>query len=167
MNRFQHSIASIAILAVSGLILVGITQSDAQAQTAPSATKVKVVNTPNVRVEKTLLSDGQPFALPPNPMPGLEIYVPADVVMTDLSLTLNAPSLATTMFVQAQSTGATLIYESVGSATSTWAANTSGRSTFHLQSGLTDPVGLRIGLTCNNIGGNSCSGAIMWSGYQP
>jgi hypothetical protein len=39
--------------------------------------------------------------------------------------------------------------------------------TINFQSGLQSAAGLRVGLTCPNIGGNTCAGAFMWSGYQP
>lgn len=164
MNKLKNAVVTIVTVGLGALVLTGLTPTSAE---AGSATRVKVVNTPSVSIEKNLVSDGQAFSLPPNPNIGFEMYVPADVVMTDLLLTLNAPSLITSFFVQAQSTGATLVWEAVGSAGSTWAGNTSGRAALGFQSGLSDPIGLRIGVTCNNIGGNSCSGALMWSGYQP
>lgn len=144
---------------------------------------VTVVNTPDVTVvntpaepiptavqslpERVLVHDGQSFFLVPNPNIAFELSVPADVVLTDLVLSLIAPSLATTVFVQDRSNSATLVWQTIGSADSTWAGSNEGQLSLHFASGLQSPSGLRIGITCNNIGGNSCNGAVMWSGYQP
>jgi hypothetical protein len=116
---------------------------------------------------RTLTSDAKSFSLPPNPNQAFELDVPAGVVLTDVVLSLNAPSLVTTVFVSDMANSKTYFYEAVGSGTTTFAANNNGHTALSLQSGLTSSVGLRIGVTCNNVGGNSCSGALMWSGYTP
>ena len=149
---------------------------------APPTRDVNVVNTPNVTVVNTpaeaiptavqslparfLVHEGQSFSLAPDPNIAFELSVPEDVVLTDFVLSLNGASLATTVFVQDTSTGDTLVFQSVGSEGSTFAGSNEGQLSLHFQSGLQGADGLRIGLTCNNIGGNSCSGALMWSGYE-
>jgi hypothetical protein len=117
--------------------------------------------------ERALIHDGKAFALEPNPNIAFELSVPANVVLTDFVLSLRSPSVATTVFVQDRSTSATLVFQSIGSADSTFAGSNEGQLSLHFASGLQSPSGLRIGITCNNIGGNLCNGALMWSGYQP
>ena len=179
------TLCAIAVL-VSNAVLAGdkdvnvINTPDVNVTNMPD---VNVINTPDVTVvntpaepiptavqslpERVLVHDGQSFALVPNPNIAFELSVPADVVLTDLVLSLRAPSLATTVFVQDRSNSATLIWQNIGSADSTWAGSNEGQLSLHFASGLQSPSGLRIGITCPNIGGNSCNGAVMWSGYQP
>ena len=128
---------------------------------------VAISNTPAVHVvPRTLASDGRSFAVPPNPNIAFELAVPSNVVLTDVVLTLNSQSLATTLFVADGASQKTYVFESIGSPASTWAGSSTGRSTIHLQSGLQSATGFRVGVICNNIGGNDCSGALMWSGYE-
>jgi hypothetical protein len=181
MNLYQK--LSITIV-ITSLLLCG---SAFAAKPSPvdvvNTPDVSVVNTPDVNVvntsaepiptavqslpERFLVHDGQSFALEPNPNIAFELSVPADVVLTDLVLSLRSVSLLTAVFVQDRSTQATLVWQSIGSAESTWAGSNEGQWSLHLASGLQSPGGLRIGVYCNNIGGNSCNGALMWSGYQP
>lgn len=126
---------------------------------------VAISGTPSVSLARTLVSGGQSFDLPPNPNIAFEFAIPSNVVLTDVVLTLRASSVATTIFLSDFTN--TLLSHSVGSPGSTWAGTTNGHAAFHFQSGLQSPVGFRLGLVCNNIGGNSCAGALMWSGYQP
>lgn len=114
----------------------------------------------------TLVHGGQAFDLPPNPNIAFEFAVPANVVLTDVVLSLTAPAQAVTIFVGRGDGNQTLIFQSVGGASSTFAGSNAGHANIHLQSGLQDPLGLRVGLYCNNIGGNVCQGALMWSGYH-
>jgi hypothetical protein len=60
---------------------------------------VNVANTPTVNIARTLVHDGKSFSLPPNPNVAFEFAIPANVVLTDVVLSLNAPSLATEIFV--------------------------------------------------------------------
>ena len=113
-----------------------------------------------------LVSDGKSFNLQPNPNIAFEFDLPTNVVLTDVDLSLNQPALAATVFVADQS-DKTFIFQTTGSPGSTWAGSTDGHVSIHLQSGLWSSIGLRVGLYCNNIGGNTCAGALMWSGYQP
>lgn len=139
--------------------------------TNPSLTVGNVATSPlfGEDVNKTpahLVSDGRSFSLPPDPNIAFEFDLPTNVVLTDVQLSLNAPSLAALVFVSDQ-TDKTFIFQSVGTPGSTSAASADGHVGIHLQSGLSSSIGLRVGLYCPNIGGNSCSGALMWSGYQP
>jgi len=128
---------------------------------------VAISNTPTVNLApRTLVNDGRAFALSPNPNIAFELAVPANVVLTDVVLTLNAPSLSTSVFVSEAGGSKTYVFETVGSPSSAFAGNPTGRSAIHLQSGIQSPSGLRVGLYCSNVGGNECSGALMWSGYQ-
>ena len=113
-----------------------------------------------------LVSDGQSFDLPPNPNIAFEMDLPTNVVLTDVELSLNEPALAATVFVADMANSKTYYFEAVGSPGSTWAGSTAGHGGIHLQSGLSSSIGLRVGIYCNNIGGNHCAGALMWSGYQ-
>lgn len=149
---------------------------------APEPKDVNVVNIPDVTIVNTsadpiptvveslptrnLVHDGQAFSLDPNPNIAFEFAVPSDVVLTDVVLSLNSSSIATTVFVSEGSGSKTYVFQSVGSGTSTFAGSNEGQLSIHFESGLNSPNGLRVGLYCNNIGGNSCSGALMWSGYQ-
>jgi hypothetical protein len=121
----------------------------------------------SVSGQPTLVSDGRAFVLPPNPNIAFEFAVPSGVVLTDVQLSLTAPSLAATIFVSTNSNSKTYVFQSVGSANSTFAGSNAGYAALHFQSGLQSAEGLRVGIYCNNIGSNSCAGALMWSGYQP
>jgi hypothetical protein len=137
-------------------------------QSLPAITgAVSITNTPTVNVARTLVNDGRSFSLSPDPNIAFELSVPPDTVLTDVVLSLNNQSVATTVFVADAGSSKTYLFETVGSPASTVASNTTGRSAIHLQSGIHSAFGLRVGLYCNNVGGNSCSGALMWSGYQP
>ena len=144
-----------------------ITGSVAITGTPAVTGSVAITNTPTVRMAgRTLVNDGRSFALSPDPNIAFELSVPPDVVLTDVVLSLNAPSLSTTVFVADLGSSKTYVFESVGTPGSAFAGNSTGRSAIHLQSGLQTAAGLRVGVYCPNIGGNSCSGALMWSGYQ-
>jgi hypothetical protein len=137
-------------------------------------TSLTVGNQPNnpltiQDVNKTparLVRDGQAFDLPPNPNIAFEFDLPTNVVLTDVEVSLNEPALAATIFVSEMDNSKTYLFQSVGSPGSTWSGSTEGHSGIHLQSGLSSSIGLRVGIYCNNIGGNHCAGALMWSGYQ-
>lgn len=167
MHSIRHSLfaAGGVLVLLAVLSVVPPRTSYSQVPRGSQPVDVNVVNTPAVTVERNLVYDGQSFDLLPNPNIAFELAVPPGVVLTDVALTLNAPSLSTTFFVSDFTK--MLVLHGVGSAGSTFAANTDGRAALHFQSGLHSQSGFRIGVTCNNIGGNACAGAIMWSGYQP
>ena len=154
-------------------VMVGLANSGSAA--AQVSVPVTVLNTPAHPIptvvqslpQRTLVHDGQSFSLSPNPNIAFEFAVPANVVLTDVVLSLTSPAQAVTIFVGRGDGNKTYIFQSVGGTTSTFSGSTEGRATISLQSGLQDPLGLRVGLYCNNIGGNVCEGAFMWSGYQP
>lgn len=113
-----------------------------------------------------LVHAGQAFSLPPNPNVAFELDVPANVVLTDVELTLHSQTLAATVFVSERDNSQTYAYQSVGTPGAVFGSS-EGHYGLHLHSGISSSIGLRVGLICNNIGGNSCAGALMWSGYQP
>jgi hypothetical protein len=145
---------------------------------------VKVANTVGApiivqdanRAASHLVSDAKAFAVPLNPNVAFEFLVPANVVLTDVNLTLNLPAQAVTLFVaDLADNNKTWVFQSVGSPGSTWAGSTSGQASYQFASGLTSASGIRVGITCNNIGGTlnndigngvqGCAGALSWSGY--
>jgi len=157
--------------AVSGSVNVSNTPNVNVANTPTvgltAGTSVGISGVPTVNIARTLVHDGKAFSLLPDPNIAFEFTIPANVVLTDVVLSLNAPSVAITIFVAEGDNSKTYVFQSVGSASSTFAGSTEGRATINFQSGLQSANGLRVGLTCNNIGGNTCAGALMWSGYQP
>jgi hypothetical protein len=167
-KMLPFAVAIWVFVAVFGLVTIG---SAATQISLP----VNVTNTPAHPIptvvqslpQRTLVHDGQSFVLSPDPNIAFEFAVPANVVLTDVVLSLTAPAQAVTIFVGRGDGNKTYVFQSVGSANSTFAGSNEGRATIHFQSGLQEPLGLRVGLYCNNIGGNVCEGAFMWSGYQP
>ena len=158
-------------LPVTGTVGISGSPSVSANITNPSLTVSSPATSPlfTEDINKTtahLVHDGQSFDLPPNPNIAFEFDLPVNVVLTDVELSLNAPAVAATVFVSDMS-DKTFIFQSTGSPGSSFAVNADGHVSIHLQSGLWSPIGLRVGLYCNNIGGNSCAGALMWSGYQP
>jgi hypothetical protein len=116
--------------------------------------------------QPVLVSDGKAFALPADPNVAFEFAIPANVVLTDVQLSLHSPALAATIFVSDGGGARTYVYQSVGSSNSTFAGSNAGQAAIHFQTGLQSASGFRVGIICNNIGGNSCAGALMWSGFE-
>lgn len=150
-------------LAASALACLAAVAGQARAGADELARHHPAPPTPSAPV---LVHDGKSFSLAPDPNIAFEFSIPANVVLTDVVLSLTAPAQAVTVFVGRGDGNQTLIFQSVGGASSTFAASHAGMADIHLQSGLQDPMGLRVGLYCNNVGGNVCQGALMWSGYQ-
>ena len=121
----------------------------------------------NVGSQPTLVSDGKAFSLPPNPNIAFEFAVPSTVVLTDVQLSLNAPSLASTIFVSDGGTQKTYVFQTVGSEGSTWAGSTGGQAMFHFQSVLRSASGFRVGIYCNNIGLNAIEPADLGPALLP
>jgi len=113
-----------------------------------------------------LVHAGRAFSLPGNPNVAFELDVPANVVLTDVELTLNSPTSGATVFVSELDNSQTYVFQSVSSANGA-VVSSDGHYGLHLHSGLVSSIGLRVGLYCNNFFANSCAGALMWSGYQP
>ena len=101
-----------------------------------------------------------------NPNVAFELDVPANVVLTDVELTLLGQTLTTSVFVSEMDNSQTYVFQAVGTAGSNFVSS-DGHYGLHLHSGISSPIGLRVGLYCNNFFGNGCAGALMWSGYKP
>jgi len=104
-----------------------------------------------------LRHQGQFFSVGPGDQ--VTLTVPAGVVMTDAQVTFSVPgsiSNAASLFIS-DDTGNVLVYELVN--------NTTFHAGIDLQSGVPSAGALNITLSCYNIVGNHCTGAIMWSGF--
>jgi hypothetical protein len=114
-----------------------------------------------VAVKKTLDHDGEFFnvtmtgGVTGNPATP-SLTVPAGVVLTDAHVSFSVPGNnpnAASLFI---SDGAkTFVYQIVN--------NTTFEAGIDLTSGIPGP--LTVSLSCYNIAGNHCQGALMWSGY--
>jgi hypothetical protein len=123
---------------------------------------VDVKNFPATPV-RTPVHDGKFFdvtqpAAPPF-LDAVTLSVPAGVVLTDAHATFSVPeniANAASLFIM-EGSGEFLVYQIVSS------------TTFHagvdLASGIVSDGNLTVGLSCYNIAGNHCQGALMWSGY--
>lgn len=114
---------------------------------------------------RALVSDGSKFNLSVynGVSQTFELDTPANAVVTDVVLSMLGGSSALSITIS-DSGSKTYVNEAVGAVTSGAA---SGNLGIHLQSGITASSGLRIVLTCSAGGTGFCSGALMWSGYQP
>jgi hypothetical protein len=125
---------------------------------------VQVVNPPSspvpVVTETNLQHDGTFFSVGPGVNETLT--VPAGVVLTDAYATFSIPESLpneASLFVE-DSSGKVLVYQIVNNTTyEAHASFTSG-----IPSG---SEGIEVILSCYNISGNLCQGALMWSGYKP
>jgi hypothetical protein len=129
----------------------------------PTSQNVNVTNSSvPVTVKRTLDHDGEFFDVTmtgtATPPPTPTLTVPAGVVLTDAAATFSVPENdpnSASLFI---SDGAkTLVYQIVNS--------TTFGAKIDLGSGIPGP--LTVQLSCYNIAGNHCQGALMWSGYTP
>ena len=94
--------------------------------------------------------------------PDPSLTVPNGVVLTDAHVTFslgeNFPNSAS-LFIHDFANGKTYVYEIVN--------NTTFHAGVDLGSGILSTGQLTVELSCNNISGNQCQGALMWSGYKP
>jgi len=128
------------------------------------ATLVQVVNTSvnpvPVKEQRTLAGGGQFFEIGPGQ--DVNLFVPAGTVLTDAHITFSVPESipnAAALFLQ-DGSGNILVYQLVN--------NTTFHAGVDLGSGIMSTGGgLSVDLSCYNITGNKCQGAIMWSGYTP
>jgi hypothetical protein len=111
---------------------------------------------------RTPVHEGQFFDItqPNSPpfQPGVTLSVPAGTVLTDAHVTFSVPESvpnAAALFISDGSK--TLVYQIVN--------NTTFSAGLDLESGITSTGSLIVQLSCYNIAGNHCQGAIMWSGY--
>jgi len=127
-------------------------------------TNVKVVNTPSspvpVKVQKNLQHDGTFFTIGAGT--DQTLTVPAGVVLTDAYATFSVPeglSNAASLFIR-DGSGKILLYQIVN--------NTTFEAHMSLTSGIPSTgSGIEVDVSCYNISGNTCQGALMWSGYKP
>src|SRR5437588_6090756 len=113
-------------------------------------------------LQRTLVRDGQFFDITqPEEAPfepAVEFHVPAGVVLTDVHATLSVPeSLPNSAALFVADGSKTLVYQIVN--------NTTFNAGVDLQSGIMSTGRLTVQLSCYNIAGNHCQGAVMWSGY--
>jgi hypothetical protein len=154
MKGFQRTVlvalACVALAAMAGDRAVGV---------ADDIKSVEVVNTPTVKVQRTVLSDGVYFeidAFDPDP----EFTVPAGVVLTDAHVTFSVPAPVPNAAAIYVSDGAKTYYYRIVN-------NTTFEAGLDLEGGILSNGGLKVKLSCYNISGNHCQGALMWSGYRP
>lgn len=127
-------------------------------------TPVKVVNTTAnpvpVSVQHNLQHAGTFFSVGPGASQTLA--VPVGVVLTDAQLSFSVPEgvpNAASLFIE-DGAGKVLVYKIVN--------NTTYDASITLSSGiLSTGGGVKVELSCYNISGNLCQGALMWSGYKP
>lgn len=125
---------------------------------------VKVVNTPAspvpVAVQHNLDHDGTFFGVGPGGSQTL--VVPPGVVLTDAHVSFSVPEAipnAASLFIK-DGSGKILFYRIV--------SNNTFDAGIDLASGIPSTgAGIEVELSCYNIAGNHCQGALMWSGYTP
>lgn len=115
-----------------------------------------------VTLARIPVHDGQFFDItqPNSPpfQPALDLHVPTGVVLTDAHVTFSVPeNVPNAASLLISGGGKILIYQIVNS--TTFSAG------IDLESGLVSTGDLTVELSCYNISGNHCQGAIMWSGY--
>jgi hypothetical protein len=141
---------------------VGITGTPSVAvANFPATQDVNVTNSSlPVTVERTLENDGMFFSVTKPGDPDPTLAVPSGVVLTDAHVTFSVPENVP---------NAAALYISDGNKTFTYQLvnNTTFGAGVDLGSGILSDGGLRVVLSCYNIAGNHCQGAIMWSGYRP
>jgi len=166
-KRFVSALAAgLAVAAVAHL-----SQGKAMSAGGPDVTVVNTaanpvpVNVTNpslpVTVQRTLEHDGMFFDVTKPADPDPFLIVPAGVVLTDAHVTFSVPesiSNAASLLIQDDDTSF-LVYQLVNS--------TTFQAGVDLGSGIPSNGGVRVTLSCYNIAGNHCQGAIMWSGYRP
>lgn len=109
---------------------------------------------------RTVVSDGKFFSVTALVDPNPVLNVPSGVVLTDAKVSFSVPENVPNSASLFISDGArTYVYQIVN--------DTTFEATVHLESGITSNGGLYVELSCYNIVGNHCQGALMWSGYRP
>ncbi len=92
------------------------------------------------------------------PLPLISLTVPADVVLTDAHASFSVPeSVANAASLIVRDGSRYFVYQIVN--------NTTFEASIHLESGIVSKGDLVVELSCYNIAGNHCQGALMWSGY--
>ena len=173
MKRYHKHLIMMAIaITILGTALAllaspaGQAAQNAEANPAATGTAVVVTNTPlpirgSVSVQKTLVNDGMFFSVTKPSDPDPSLTVPKGVVLTDAHVSFsvgeNFPNSAS-LFISDSANGKIYVYEIVN--------NTSFHAGVDLGSGILSTGQLTVQLSCYNISGNHCQGALMWSGYK-
>ncbi len=139
---------------VSGTVSVG---------NLPAVQNVNVVN-PGlpVTLARTPVHGGQYFEITqPNAPPFIDavtLTVPAGVVLTDAHASFSIPeNVANAASLIVRDGSDYFVYQIVN--------NTTFSAGVDLQTGIVSDGNLVVELSCYNIAGNHCQGALMWSGY--
>lgn len=152
MNRL--SIASITVLIATTVSLSAWGQVNVKVVNT-AASPVPVAVQPNIQQH-----DGTFFAVGPGATQTL--VVPPGVVLTDAHVTFSVPEAipnAASLFIR-DGLGKVLLYRIVN--------NSTFEAGIDLASGIpSSGAGITVELSCYNISGNHCQGALMWSGYTP
>jgi hypothetical protein len=132
-------------------------------QNFPSVQDVHVTNASlPVTLQRTVVSGGQYFEITqPDAAPfepAVSLIVPAGVVLTDAHVTFSVPeSVPNAAAIYVSDRPGTYVYQIVN--------NTTFGAGVDLHSGILSTGDMRVELSCYNIAGNHCQGALMWSGY--
>jgi len=129
----------------------------------PEVQNVKVLN-PSVPVTlvRTPVHEGTYFeitqpAAPPF-LDSVSLAVPAGVVLTDAHATFSVPeNIPNAASLIVRDASGFLVYQIVN--------NTTFNAGIDLESGMVSDGTLTVELSCYNIAGNHCQGALMWSGH--
>jgi hypothetical protein len=160
--QIRKRFVSVLAIAMAVAAAAHLTQGNAQSASDKDVTVVNTTTNPvPVTVQRTLEHEGMFFSVT---MPGGSdptLTVPAGVVLTDAHVTFSVPESipnAASLIVQDDETNF-LVYQLVN--------NTTFQAGVDLGSGIPSNGGVTVKLSCYNIAGNHCQGAIMWSGYRP
>ena len=131
---------------------------------APPTANVNVANTSAnpvpVTVQRALAYDGTFFNVTKPAGTDPVLVVPAGVVMTSAHVTFSIPGSvpnAAALYIHVGSKA--LVYQLVN--------DTTFSAGIDLGSGIPSNGDVAVELSCYNIDGNHCQGAIMWNGYRP
>ena len=134
------------------------------ASAAPPTTNVNVANTSAnpvpVAVQRDLAYDGTFFSVTKPGGTDPVLVVPAGVVLTSAHVTFSVPGNipnAAALYIHVGAKA--LVYQLVSNATFSAGVD--------LGSGIPSNGDVAVELSCYNIDGNHCQGAIMWYGYRP
>ena len=124
---------------------------------------INISNTVPVAVERELVNDGTFFDLVA--YESITLTVPSGVVLTDahVSFAHYYEGANASLFAVQDAPG------TIGAKKYVWQSvnDMTFDAGIDLNSGIMSDGSLQVYLGCNNIEGNKCRGAIMWSGYKP
>jgi len=174
MMRYRKHLILIGIaVTILGTVLgllaspAGQAAQNGEVTPAVTSTPVVVTNTPlpirgSVSVQKALVNDGMFFSETKPSGTDPTLTVPNGVVLTDAHVTFSVGenfANSASLFIHDSANGKTYVYEIVN--------NTTFHAGVDLGSGILSTGQLIVELSCYNISGNHCQGALMWSGYKP